>query len=351
MSGISLSSPSPMKNKAPLNPKSEAVKSTSKGEKKDTDLVSTADLQAIAALQELGSSNAEKAAAAGVDAIPMLAGSLPAAGSLPMMVSPSLLGLGGVNAIQHSSSFDEAQSPRTPSGNNSGVNSRHGAARGRQVTRCCPGCSERISIACKVCSLCGYKFRGGSIKEGSSSAPTTPANTPMAAIKTEDPLTPRGEIVVKTEEGEAPTSRKKSAHDDSGDGSTTPSSRVTVTRVTPNSLELHKIKEQERRAREKHLLARLQTLLFREREKAPSANEATYNYVLECAVNALQERDRRKKGLACQFALEDLGEIEVDSVTAEGGARADMEKHKIKEQQRRARKRQLLTALQTLVLG
>ncbi len=34
--------------------------------------------------------------------------------------------------------------------------------------------------------------------------------------------------------------------------------RPTVTRVTPNSLELHKIKEQERRAREKQLLAKLQ---------------------------------------------------------------------------------------------
>ena len=38
--------------------------------------------------------------------------------------------------------------------------------------------------------------------------------------------------------------------------------RPTVTRVTPNSLELHKIKEQERRAREKQLLAKLQVFTF-----------------------------------------------------------------------------------------
>jgi hypothetical protein len=43
--------------------------------------------------------------------------------------------------------------------------------------------------------------------------------------------------------------------------------------VTPNSLELHKIKEQERRAREKNLLARLQSLLFDHRDKLPSASE------------------------------------------------------------------------------
>jgi len=45
-----------------------------------------------------------------------------------------------------------------------GVNSRHGAARGRAVTRACPCCTGRISIACKLCNLCGYTFRGG--KEG-----------------------------------------------------------------------------------------------------------------------------------------------------------------------------------------
>jgi hypothetical protein len=36
-----------------------------------------------------------------------------------------------------------------------------------------------------------------------------------------------------------------------------------------------------------------QTLLFEDKEKAPSASEVTYNYVLECAVQALQERYRR----------------------------------------------------------
>jgi len=42
-----------------------------------------------------------------------------------------------------------------------GVNSRHGAARGRAVTRACPSCTGRISIACKLCNLCGHTFRGG----------------------------------------------------------------------------------------------------------------------------------------------------------------------------------------------
>ena len=39
---------------------------------------------------------------------------------------------------------------------------------------------------------------------------------------------------------------------------------------------------QERRAREKRLLASLQTLLFTDCDKAPTASEVTYNYVLEC---------------------------------------------------------------------
>ena len=56
--------------------------------------------------------------------------------------------------------------------------------------------------------------------------------------------------------------------------------RQTVTRVTPNSLELHKIKEQARRAREKQLLARLQSLLFDGRESPPSASEVIARLLL-----------------------------------------------------------------------
>ena len=98
------------------------------------------------------------------------------------------------------------------------------------------------------------------------------------------------------------------------------------------------------------MLASLQTLLFSDRDKAPTASEVTYNYVLECAVIELQNRDRAQRG-------QDVDASGLDSIdTSEGPAAdpavgGDTEKHKIKEQQRRAKKRQLLTQLQTLVMG
>jgi len=156
----------------------------------------------------------------------------------------------------------------------SGVNSRHGAARGRAVTRACPGCSGRISIACKHCSLCGYKFRGG--KEGGMpcSSGTTPSNTPTGAMlppplspdlggassqthqalspatfpntpTATNPSTPRVTGADQTEvkmEGSGQT-----AVGDGAGGGDADWSRPTVTRVTPTSLELHKKKEQVRR--------------------------------------------------------------------------------------------------------
>lgn len=101
------------------------------------------------------------------------------------------------------------------------------------------------------------------------------------------------------------------------------------------------------------MLASLQTLLFSDRDKAPTASEVTYNYVLECAVIELQNRDRAQRG-------QDVDASGLDSVDRSEGPAADpadpagggdTEKHKIKEQQRRAKKRQLLTQLQTLVMG
>ena len=96
------------------------------------------------------------------------------------------------------------------------------------------------------------------------------------------------------------------------------------------------IKEQERRAREKQLLAKLQTLLFEDKEKAPSASEVTYNYVLECAVQALQDRYRANGTPFVSMASLMDGSEAADSPHGCGGApsRGDMEKHKIKEQLR-----------------
>jgi len=329
----------------------------------------------------------------------------------------------------------------SPSGSgNSSINSRHGAARGRQVTRSCPGCSERISIACKFCTLCGYTFRRSSTQ---SSQPSTPRDSMLsparavdvsvgalaaaaAAAATEATMTDGGvdggktlgallkrakgagaspdkvlaavgivlgtpgenrskmTTPVKLEGGcsGAGTPRGFDAHfgepsivkRESPDGSaaagggagmgefdrspgaagtTTP--RQTVTRVTANSLELHKIKEQARRAREKQLLARLQSLLFDGRESPPSASEVTYNLVLTCAVESLRDRFIRRG--------HDLSHLNIDeaiapepSMTPRNSAAGshssvEMEKHKIKEQQRRAKKRQLLSTLQSIVLG
>lgn len=192
------------------------------------------------------------------------------------------------------------------------------------------GCSARISIACKTCSQCGYTFRGG--KEGCSTS-TTPSNTPVGAAlppvlspdssagfksrleagsqsqergggegSGEDALGAKPECdEVRADRlggcatasassqpsprGEAASERVEHGASDADGGG-----RPTVTRVTPTALELHKKKEQDRRAKEKHLFACLQTLLFRNREKAPPASEVTYNYVLECAVTELRTR-------------------------------------------------------------
>ena len=185
--------------------------------------LSSEDVQAIAALQALGSTGAQNAE------------------GLDLVLPGSLLG----------------------------VNSRHGAARGRAVTRSCPGCSGRISIACKHCSLCGYKFRG---REGGipSSSGTTPMNTPTGSMlppplspvlggavshvhqelspstfpntpTASNPSTPRvtgaEQAVVKAEgPGQAAVGDGDCGGDDR--------SRPTVTRITPTSLELHKKKEQ-----------------------------------------------------------------------------------------------------------
>jgi len=96
--------------------------------------LSTADEAAIAALQELGAAGGRWSHEGG--------------------------GRGGAR---------EAGSGSASSGGTS-INSRHGAARGRQVTRSCPGCSERISIACKFCTLCGYMFRQRSHAQPSSNS-------------------------------------------------------------------------------------------------------------------------------------------------------------------------------------
>ena len=132
-------------------------------------------------------------------------------------------------------------------------------------------------------------------------------------------------------------------------------------RVTANSLEVHNKREpaQLRRAKEKHLLASLQTFLFADRDKAPTASEVTYNYVLECAVSELRNRDRTRQGLSPVAAADEADTTEAaegvggdaSGCAAALGGKADTEKHKIKEQQRRAKKRQLLTVLQGLVLG
>jgi len=74
----------------------------------------------------------------------------------------------------------------SPSGSGPGgssINSRHGAARGRQVTRSCPGCAERISIACKFCTLCGYTFRRSSTQP---SQPSTPRDSMLSPSRTAD---------------------------------------------------------------------------------------------------------------------------------------------------------------------
>lgn len=270
---------------------------------------------------------------------------------------------------------DACDSPSQGGGSASGVNSRHGAARGRQVTRACPGCDERISIACKFCTLCGYKFRGASGK-GDTSAKGEGEEVPLGSARVSTPrsaahalMSPKasagGDAMTPGHDIQTP----RSSHYGGDSPLTTPRGpvtcgadeedaggmpvRPTVTRVTPNSLELHKIKEQERRAREKQLLAKLQTLLFEDKEKAPSASEVTYNYVLECAVQALQDRYRRN-GTPFVSIVPPMDPADVaDSplASAGGSSRGDMEKHKIKEQLRRARKRQLVTALQNLVLG
>ena len=97
------------------------------------------------------------------------------------------------------------------------------------------------------------------------------------------PTTPRGHdsadgnAVVKIETPEGGAAALAGGWDmdgrgGAGGGGGTPTPRQTVTRVTANSLELHKIKEQARRAREKQLLARLQSLLFDGRESPPSAS-------------------------------------------------------------------------------
>lgn len=270
---------------------------------------------------------------------------------------------------------DACDSPSQGGGSASGVNSRHGAARGRQVTRACPGCDERISIACKFCTLCGYKFRGASGK-GDTSAKGEGEEVPLGSARVSTPrsaahalMSPKasagGDAMTPGHDIQTP----RSSHYGGDSPLTTPRGpvtcgadeedaggmpvRPTVTRVTPNSLELHKIKEQARRAREKQLLARLQSLLFDSRECPPSASEVTYNLVLTCAVESLRERYIRR-GL-------DLSHLNIDEAIApepavtprdsSGHTNAEMEKHKIKEQQRRAKKRQLLSTLQGMVLG
>lgn len=314
----------------------------------------------------------------------------------------------------------------------SSINSRHGAARGRQVTRSCPGCWQRISIACKFCTLCGYTFRR-STAQNNQSQPSTPrdallspsrgADVPAAAAaaaalsaglggtadgglvdgaKTLGALLKKGKAAagagevlsaagvllapgdrskmltpVKCEAGAAAADTPSPAKHQNqspecalaaiaaaraagsevgGEQSvSTPTARQTVTRVTANSLELHKIKEQARRAREKQLLARLQSLLFDGRESPPSASEVTYNLVLTCAVESLRERFSRRGHDLSHLNIDEAIAPEPAMTPREPGTsshtNAEMEKHKIKEQQRRAKKRQLLSTLQSMVLG
>lgn len=306
--------------------------------------LSNADAQAIAALQELGSGAGE----AGILQGQVVGGGAGTPGGRLMF---SIAGGGYANG-------DTCDSPSQGGGSASGVNSRHGAARGRQVTRACPGCDERISIACKFCTLCGYKFRGASGKgdtsakgEGEevalgSARASTPRSAAHALMSPKasaggDTMTPGHDIQTPRSShygGDSPLTTPRgpvTCGVDEEDAGGMPV-RPTVTRVTPNSLELHKIKEQERRAREKQLLAKLQTLLFEDKEKAPSASEVTYNYVLECAVQALQDRYRRN-GTPFVSIVPPMDPADVaDSplASAGGSSRGDMEKHKIKEQLR-----------------
>jgi hypothetical protein len=275
------------------------------------DELSTADEAAIAALQELGAAGGRWAKDRG----------------------------GGFGAVDSTSGGSGA--------GGSSINSRHGAARGRQVTRSCPGCSQRISIACKFCTLCGYTFRRSTAQN--QSQPSTPRDAllspsrgvdvsvgaltaaasaggggvaaeggPVDGAKSLGALLKKGKgayqaagagellsaagvllapgdrskmlTPVKSEAGAsgADTPVKQESPDCAAAAITsggvpggemaaeqsvsTPTARQTVTRVTANSLELHKIKEQARRAREKQLLARLQSLLFDGRESPPSAS-------------------------------------------------------------------------------
>jgi hypothetical protein len=176
----------------------------------------------------------------------------------------ALQALGSTTGVQHAEGLDLVLP-----GSVLGVNSRHGAARGRAVTRSCPGCSGRISIACKHCSLCGYKFRG---REGGmpSSSGTTPRNTPTGSMLP-PPLSPDlgGAVshahqdlspdtfpntpiaskpstpsVTGAEQAEVKAEGSGQAAVGDGDCGGDDRSRPTVTRITPTSLELHKKKEQ-----------------------------------------------------------------------------------------------------------
>ena len=104
--------------------------------------------------------------------------------------------------------------------------------------------------------------------------------------------------------------------------------RPTVTRVTPTALELHKKKEQDRRAKEKHLFACLQTLLFQNREKAPTASEVTYNYVLECTVAELKSRARAAQSLGAVVGAEALT-ADADNSSQTPAVSGETERHKV----------------------
>jgi hypothetical protein len=123
--------------------------------------------------------------------------------------------------------------------------------------------------------------------------------------------------------GEAAREQAEPAASD-GDGG---AGRPTVTRVTPTALELHKKKEQDRRAKEKHLFACLQTLLFQNREKAPTASEVTYNYVLECTVAELKSRARAAQSLGTVDA--EAVTADVDDVSQTPAVRGETERHKV----------------------
>ena len=190
----------------------------------------------------------------------------------------------------------------------------------------------------------------------SALSPATFPNTPT--VMSTNPSTPR--LTGSEQQAEIKAEGEGVGGEGEGNGiGGDDRSRPTVTRVTANSLEVHKKKEQLRRAKEKHLLASLQTFLFADRDKAPTASEVTYNYVLECAVSELRNRDRTRQGLSPVAAADEADTTEAaegvggdaSGCAAALGGKADTEKHKIKEQQRRAKKRQLLTVLQGLVLG